>query len=519
MILEAYDFRDLLAPSNTQPIGIASLVQKYNLEVPVKNPCAVSVKSIFNNSKAVYEWQVFDKKYTTNNTDKAHIMFALRNETIDLLFMKRFFEAVGPEPIEEWVKDEPTGSVSRKVWFLYEFLIDKKLDIPDSTVKAYADILDAKTYFTTKGDISTRHRIRNNLLGTKEFCPIVRKTAKLSDFVGSRWDTQAKDQVGKINPAIVARAASFMLLADSQASYQIEGERPPRHRLERWMKVVSQSGRREVTPSELERLQLIVVEGDEFITPGLRKEGGFIGSRDHENNPMPEFVSAKHEDVPELLAGILDANKKMADANVDSVIQAAITSFGFVFVHPFEDGNGRLHRYLMHHVLAENNFTPKGVTFPISSVLLNNQEEYADNLRAFSSPLLPYIEWAPTPGKNVVVNNETADLYRYGDYTEIAEFMYGCVAKTISEDMPREMLYLKCYDEAKSEVTNIIEMPDNTFSLLLNFVRQNDGKLAKRRREKEFAVLTDEDVSFIENTIADCFEPIDNPKSNHNPDP
>ncbi len=35
-----------------------------------------------------------------------------------------------------------------------------------------------------------------------------------------------------------------------------------------------------------------------------------------------------------------------------------VVGFGFVFLHPFEDGNGRLHRYLIHHVLSARQFTP-----------------------------------------------------------------------------------------------------------------------------------------------------------------
>jgi Fic family protein len=34
------------------------------------------------------------------------------------------------------------------------------------------------------------------------------------------------------------------------------------------------------------------------------------------------------------------------------VLFAAIITFSFVIIHPLEDGNGRIHRYLIHHVLA-----------------------------------------------------------------------------------------------------------------------------------------------------------------------
>jgi hypothetical protein len=75
------------------------------------------------------------------------------------------------------------------------------------------------------------------------------------------------------------------------------------------------------------------------------------------------------------------------------VLQAAATAFGFVYVHPFQDGNGRLHRCLIHDVLAERKFTPPGMVFPVSSVMLDRIDDYRATLQGHSSPLMPFIEW------------------------------------------------------------------------------------------------------------------------------
>jgi hypothetical protein len=196
----------------------------------------------------------------------------------------------------------------------------------------------------------------------------------------------------------------------------------------------------------------------------------------------------------------------MRGAELDPVLKAAATAFGFVYIHPFEDGNGRLHRCLIHHVLAERGFTPPGMVFPVSSVMLAHIDEYRDTLRAHSSSLMPFIEWRPTPGRNVEVLNETADLYRYFDCTNNAEFLYRCVEQTIDHDLPHEIEYLKRHDAAMQRIMNQVEMPDRTAENLLMYIRQNDGKLGKKRRENEFAKLTDAEVAAIETMVQEAFE-------------
>ena len=86
------------------------------------------------------------------------------------------------------------------------------------------------------------------------------------------------------------------------------------------------------------------------------------------------------------MAGLLQANDRMREDGLDPVLKAAATAFGFVYIHPFQDGNGRMHRCLIHHVLAERKFTPPGMVFPVSSVMLDRIDDYRTTLQ---SPLRP----------------------------------------------------------------------------------------------------------------------------------
>jgi hypothetical protein len=180
-----------------------------------------------------------------------------------------------------------------------------------------------------------------------------------------------------------------------------------------------------------------------------------------------------------------------------------------VYVHPFEDGNGRLHRCLIHHVLAERKFTPPGMVFPVSSVMLDRIDDYRVTLQAHSGPLMPFIQWRPTPDRNVEVLNDTADLYRYFDCTEVAEFLYACVKRTVETDLPREIDYLARHDQVIGRIMDAVEMPDRLAENLVMFIRQNTGTLSKRRRESEFKQLRDDEVLLIERIVSDAFAGFD----------
>ncbi len=173
-------------------------------------------------------------------------------------------------------------------------------------------------------------------------------------------------------------------------------------------------------------------------------------------------------------------------------------SFGFVYIHPFVDGNGRLHRWLIHHVLARGGFTPPGVVFPVSAVILRKIDVYRKVLEAYSRPLLGLINWRPTLEGNVEVLNETADYYRYFDATGHAEFLYGCVAETVEQDLPNEVKYLAAYDRFAGRIQGLFDAPNNKLDQLWRFLQLNEGKFSKRARAQEFSQLTDKEVAQIE---------------------
>jgi len=408
--------------------------------------------------------------------------------------------------LEVYVRATPTGTHTRRAWFFYEILTGEMLDLDDAVNAKTVDALDPKAYFTGKAKLSRRHKVRDNLLGSGDWCPIIRRTERLEAFTRLGLAERAAETIGRTGQHLVTRAASFLLLADSRASFEIEGERAPRSRLERWGKAVLHAGKNTLTLEEITRLHRVLIEDTRFVFPGLRPDGVFLGERDHLNDPLPEFIGARPEDIEVLCTNMLAANDRMRNDDLDPVLQAAAIAFGFIYVHPFQDGNGRMHRCLIHHVLAEREYTPEGLVFPVSSVMLDRIGDYRGTLQVHSMLLMDCIEWRPTADHNVEVLNDTADLYRYFDCTEQAEFLYACVQRTVEHDLPREIDYLRRHDEAMAKITEMIDMPDRLAQNLILFIRQNNGTLSKRKREKDFSALTDEEVYALEGIVQDVFD-------------
>lgn len=313
-------------------------------------------------------WQIYTPRHAPPASLEGHLTFALKYEGLDLLVLKALFQATGPEPIEAMARGTPTGTYARRSWFLYEWLLGKALDLPAAEKGTYVQVVDPDLQWTAAAVTSTRHRVKNNLPGTPSFCPMIFRTEILREFTKRNLPARAREVVADLPADVLARTAVFLLLKDSRSSFEIEGEHPPQERIQRWARAIGEAGRKPMDLDELLRLQRIVIGDDRFVLLGLRNEGGFAGDRDRDSGtPLPVHISARHEDLPSLIEGLVAFDRKAAP-DLDAVLAATVLAFGFIYIHPFADANGRLHRYLIHHILAECGFNPPGMVFPVSAL-------------------------------------------------------------------------------------------------------------------------------------------------------
>lgn len=496
-------FHERALPERAKPAGYAALIDAYGLSVPL--PRTLSAIGEHHRIKNDAGWRILTPRHAPSPDLEGHLTFALKYEGLDLAVLKRLFAALAPADIESIVRSKPTGSYARRIWFLYEWLLGRRLNIPDGDKGNFEPVVDPEQQWAVQGENSARHRVRNNLPGTPDFCPLVFKTPALEEFAAMDLARRAQEAVARVPKDVLARTAAFLLLKDSRSSYAIEGERPPQDRIQRWGRAIGEAGKRSIELDELLRLQALVIGDARFVRLGLREEGGFVGEHDWESRmAIPDHISARPQDLRALIQGLV-AFDRGAARGIDAVIAAAVLAFGFVYIHPFVDGNGRIHRYLIHHVLAQRGFSPAGVVFPVSAAILERIDDYRAVLEDYSQRLLPMIDWRPAEDGNISVQNDTADFYRFFDATPHAEFLYACVRKTIEEDLPRETEFLARYDRFRGRIDDIVDMPGRTIDLLFRFLHQNGGRLSKRAREQEFSRLTDAEVADLEEAYRTSF--------------
>lgn len=118
------------------------------------------------------------------------------------------------------------------------------------------------------------------------------------------------------------------------------------------------------------------------IRPGeFRTSQNWIGGNDY--NPCgADFVPPPPEYVDPLMDDLCEA------VNTDAwspIVQAALVHAQFETIHPFEDGNGRAGRALVHVVLHRRGLAPAYVP-PISVVLANHRDRYIQGLTRFRGP-------------------------------------------------------------------------------------------------------------------------------------
>ena len=136
----------------------------------------------------------------------------------------------------------------------------------------------------------------------------------------------------------------------------------------------------ELTTQRLLDIHALLMAGEPaWTTPGqFRTAQNWIGGNDY--NPCgADFVPPPPNEVLVLLDDLMGA---CSDESLPTIVQCAIAHAQFETIHPFNDGNGRVGRALIHVLLRRRGLVSTFVP-PVSVVLVNQRGRYIDTLTNF----------------------------------------------------------------------------------------------------------------------------------------
>lgn len=455
---------------------------------------------------------LFESRYQPEDSFEGDLQFALRYEGVNLQVLDLLFTQSGPEPLVAWLRAQPESSYARRAAFLYEWITKGELDVPELGKRtAYVSALDESLQFGLgdAGALNGKFRVRDNLPGTPEFCPLVRKTAAILEMTQKNLHGRAQEMLARYEPGLLRRAAQYLMLKETRSSYEVECEKPSQNRIQRFVDLLrtAQTGQ-PLSEERFVALQNSALEA-RWHEPAYRHRQNWVGSYQG-NREVVDFVPPRPEDVRNLMNGLCALSERGRNAarnngGIDPVIHSAAVAFGFVFIHPFIDGNGRLHRYLLHEELSVLGFTPKGIALPVSAFILANLDSYIEVLEQFSRPLVLRTEFEPQL-PDIPARGNDAVYFRFFDATPQALFVYRALERTVVHDLRDEIDYLIGLDRARALLRNEIEWPAHSLDLFINLVRQGGGKLSQTKRKSQFPLLTDDEIEQFVAMVNDAFQ-------------
>lgn len=452
--------------------------------------------------------RTFKSKYDVKvDNPMSHLEFALKYDDLNLAFIKEVFLNIGHKIIEGYIKANPNRKYPRIIGFLYELTGGKSIEVKVTTTN-YEDVLDSTRYFTGSITKISKWKVNDNLLGSKEYCPVIRKTTELSELLD--WDIKEaiENLKREYSPDIFKRASYYLYKKESKSSSEIEKEDPPQERMEKFITLIEEAGQKpfekSLSEEELVRLQNTIVD-PRYADKGFRNFQNYIGQTMRDHSQKIHYVCPPPQFVRSLMQGLINIGKKAASTEI--IIKATIVSFGFVYIHPFEDGNGRIHRFLIHDILVRDGIVPNSTVLPVSAQILTNIGEYDATLELLSKLIERKVKYDINESGELTVHNvkEIEGLYRYPDLTNHTVFLARAIQSTVIKDVPEELYFLQCYDELKRDIQNIVDMPDNKIDRMILFLHQNKGKLANRKR-KHYKELSDKEINEMEQAYNQIFE-------------
>lgn len=441
-----------------------------------------------------------------------HLLFALKHEPMQLAILHEALRLVPAREVVDAMVESPRGAYVRRAAYLWEKVHGIELALPLSGPAGnYVDFFDPRSYYTGQTwERNQKYRINFNGIGPYEFCPVVRRDEALEQEGGAVLRALHEWATAPENELLMDRVMAWAYLSETRDSFAIENEVPSPDKEKAFLQAMAHLRDREpITEAYLVGLQNAV------ISSPMRAEGGFRGAQNWLQRGGHGALAIRYvPPAPEHMPPLIDGLMRMANAEdaVPPLIKAALVSFGFVFIHPFMDGNGRLSRLLAHHCLQTKGVLPdvngSPAILPLSVAMRQEERQYLAALERFSKPARAL--WDVTmigDGDFTFDFRSTPMVYAHWSGAEAAAFVTRCARIALQQSLVDEARYLQAYDLAYRRIDRQFDLPNRTINLLIQWIHQNGNRMPERRKTaREVACLISaEELARIEEIVAEAF--------------
>ncbi|QDQ29281.1 Fic family protein [Chitinimonas arctica] len=455
--------------------------------------------------------ETYPASYEPEESFSGHMTFALKYEGVYPEVLARLFARVPEAEISAWVMSERSGQYARRAGFLWEWFSGRELEgVPPVPSGNYVDAIDSKRQIAATTKVNNgRWRVRDNMPGTRDFCPLIFRTDRTLALERFNCAEELHALNVEYGADVLLRSAVWLTIKESRSSFQIEHEEKKTDDIKRFAAAMERRCGEDggfLTNEKLTSLQHEVIGKKTTLKHfGVRQSPVFVGSVFHYENVV-HYVAPHCDAVPAMLGGL--SSFLARTAGLSSLVRAAAAAFGFVYIHPLADGNGRVHRFLINDVLRRDNAIPAPYILPISATIMHSpadRAKYDEVLDVFSKPFMRLYGSSCGTGKVQTYPDgiesdfvfhaygDAGPAWRYPDFTSHVEYIGDVIERTIKQEMTNEARMLQSWGRARVAVKEVLDGPNSDIDRIIRSLQENKW-LASNALKKQFPMLLDKDL-------------------------
>ncbi|GFM67173.1 Fic family protein [Pseudomonas cichorii] len=427
-----------------------------------------------------------------------HLLFALKHEGINLVILAQALPQISNSRLEAELQAAPNGSYIRKACFLREAFTGEEVHQHFPVKGRFVPLFDPEQYLTMPGERNSRWRVEFNGIGTLTYCATVERTPEIVAMLEHDILGRAQAFIQSLPSGMMDRAINWAYLHETQDSFAIEKEAPSEEKSRRFIQLLRQAHERLPLSEEyLVALQNATLSNPYAMAAAFRHEQNHLANG-LQGAAGVTYVPPDPELCRELMEQLMTFGNEAA-TQIDPLVAAAIISFGFVFLHPFMDGNGRLSRFLIHQTLCRTGALENGLLLPVSVAMKREERLYLETLQAFSRPAREFwdVRWIDQGNMSFNFTGHPA-IYRFWDATPGVRFTMEMAKRALEVELREETVFLENYDKIVRAVDERYDVRGSDLSNLVMMCLTQQGIVSNHRRKQYRYKVQEEVFDYIE---------------------